>query len=135
MIVRTPSSVAFCSVQSMRSPRETACTSVMRSGDSGRPAGLDADPYQHAVTGHGEDLAAVLAAGAVERDDGRAFTQAQHPGDVIGGGFRQLQVGVGCQRLADVHARQSHVAARMPSRAVMTRRSISSGVITYGAMK
>ena len=35
---RTPSSVAFCSVQSMRSLRETACTSVILSGESRSPA-------------------------------------------------------------------------------------------------
>ena len=135
MIVRTPSSVAFCNVQSMRSPRETACTSVMRSGDSGSPAVLAPTRTLHAIARHREDLAPILAAAAVERDDRRAFAQPQHARDVIGRRLGQRQVRVRCQWLADVNARQSHVAISMPSRAVMTRRSISSGVITYGGMK
>ena len=41
-MARTPSSVAFCNVRSILSPRETACTSVTASGDSRRTS--DASP-------------------------------------------------------------------------------------------
>ena len=132
---RTPSSVAFCSVQSMRSPRDTACTSVMPSGDSRSAGGASPDPHAHAVAFDRDDLAAEVAAGAVEQRERRAGPQPQHARDVIGRRFRQRDLRAGRERLVGVDAVQSHVAASMPSRAVATSRSISSGVITYGGMK
>ena len=65
-IALTPSSVAFCNVQSMRSPRETPCTSVIASGDSGRPAIALQQSDAHRAAGDRGDLGAMLAAAPIE---------------------------------------------------------------------
>ena len=77
----------------------------------------------------------MVVAAAVERDDHGAFAQAQHAAHVIRRGVGQPHVGVRHQRRRHENARQSHVAATMPSRAVTINASIWSGVITYGGMK
>jgi hypothetical protein len=91
---------------------------------------LGADTHEHPFTRDGKDLAPIFVAAAVEGDDRGPFAQAQHACHVIGRRFRQLEIGVRGERLTHVDAGQSHVATSMPSRAVMTSRSISSGVIT-----
>ena len=69
-------------------------------------------------------------AAAVKRDDHGTLAQSQHPADVVGRRVGEAHVRIGCQWRIDEDACQSHVAATMPSRAVTTSASISSGVIT-----
>ncbi len=106
-----------------------------REGRLAEPPGALAEPDPHAIALDRHDLTMEIAATAVEEDERRAGPQAQHARHVAGRGLGQPDLGTLREGRRHVEAVQSHVASVMPSRAVATSRSISSGSITYGGMK
>ncbi len=105
----TPSSVAFCRIQSIFSPRAMPWPSVMRSRLS--RSGAVAASSTRAVTerfASEAELAGVLAAVAVEQAQRMAAVQAQHARDVFAGLDRQLHFAPGAQRLRHVDAGDAH---------------------------
>ena len=126
----TPSSVAFCTTTSMRSPREIPCASVTRSGDSRLIGQVLAHRDAHRFSPERHHRGGVFAARIVEQDQRIPGAQAQHAGDMIGGGAVQIHMDPPADRHFDVDPVQSHVASSSPSRATCTMRSMCSGSMT-----
>ena len=125
----TPSSVAFCTMKSMRSPRGMHCTSVTASGDSrstARPSPTAA------VTREPRTLATVAANSRPSPANSTrciAAARAQHLGEVSGGGGRQLDHAAGAQCGLHVDAGQPHAVALSRSYARDCRICYRAGLV------
>ena len=106
MMRATPSSVAFCTMKSMRSPRGMHCTSVTASGDSRSISRPSPTAAAHSRTAHARHGAGKFQAVAGEQYEGIAAARAQHLGEMSGGGGRQLDDAAGAQCSLDVDAGQ-----------------------------
>ena len=104
----TPSSVAFCTTKSMRSPRGTHC----REGrcerrlaiDVGGPPQRDGDPRAT----YGFDRGGELPAIAVEQHESVTDPRAQHARNVAGGLGRQFDTVALVECRCDKNAGQAH---------------------------
>ena len=141
----TPSSVAFCRIQSIFSPRAMPCASVSAQRRFAIDLAHGADFRGDRAFGQRRERRVVLAAIAIEQDQRMAALQAQHARDMLAGLFRQQHFVAGSQRLVDMNAGNAHDwylgldSGDRARDALRSRhrpcKSISSGVITYGGMK
>ena len=126
MIRFTPSSVAFCTTRSMRSPRDTPCTSATRER---RLAVNRRCPLTATSSASLSMLRArcVLAAAAINESHCIADADPKNAHDAMGGFPRQGR------RMPPVRARSTCTRVSrmppfsMPSRATLNHESISSG--------
>ena len=88
----TPSSVAFCTIESMRSPRATPCNSVMSIGDSRSTASCRSTLHPLFLPLVAPERGGVFAARAVEQREGRAGFEPQHARQMLRGLRGQDQV-------------------------------------------
>ena len=111
-IACTPSSVAFWIVQSMRSVRDTACTSVIsqRRLHDARLCLEHAHPHARAHARH--DLGREVGTPAVEQHERIADTEPQHLEHVMGCGVGEFRLETRLERHTAVDAR--HVARGGP---------------------
>ncbi len=125
----TPSSVAFCTMRSMRSPRATPCNSVTSSGDSRSTAIMTQHAGDHFLAVGRRECRRELAALAIEQRERGTGLEAKHAREMFSRLGGQHDFPTRHQRCGHMDSRHAH-ASSIPSVVTLANRSISSGEMT-----